>query len=100
MVHHRMIASAMTEFELVRFAASGQRQQLMAETDPGNRHAAEHRFDIICRIGNGSGSPGPLESRRPSGLISNMSFAEVEAGTTVTLQPSRVKQRRMLYLTP
>jgi hypothetical protein len=47
-----------------------------------------------------AGSPGPLLRNTPSGFIARMSSAEVVAGTTVTLQPSPAKSRRMLRLMP
>ncbi len=47
-----------------------------------------------------AGSPGPLERKIPSGDYAYMSFAEADAGTTVTRQPAAARQRRMLRLAP
>ena len=49
---------------------------------------------------SGSGSPGPLERKTPSGLRARTSSAVVEAGTTVTSQPEVTRRRRMLCLMP
>lgn len=40
-IFHRLIAAAMTEFQLVRPAAQGEAQQLMAEANAEERHAAQ-----------------------------------------------------------
>ncbi len=47
-----------------------------------------------------AGSPGPFDSRTPSGLRASTSSAEVVAGTTVARAPMEVRARRMLRFTP
>src|SRR5437879_1059000 len=43
---------------------------------------------------------GPYERKIPSGLSANAASAVVEAGTTVTSQPSSTRRRKILYLIP
>ncbi len=47
-----------------------------------------------------AGSPGPFDTKTPSGRRSRMSLAEELAGTTVSRHPESARQRRMLRLMP
>ncbi len=61
-----------------RFGACSQRRELVAQTDAEQRDARiQHIADIGDDLGCSAGSPGPLESIRPSGARA-LSSARVE----------------------
>jgi hypothetical protein len=96
----RLVGSPVAEFQFVGPPAQGQSQNLVAQTDAEDGQPAQQLFDRLDAVDTGSGSPGPLERKRPSGAMAMMADASVAAGTTTTSNPARSRQRAILYLRP
>ncbi len=96
-----MIPAVMPELQLVGLAAQRQPEDLVPQANPKDRLLALellHVLDRICRAA--PDRPARSKRRRRPGSCASTSSAEVFAGTTVTLQPSRVSMRRMFSLMP
>ena len=101
LVQHRLVGAAVAELELERLRPERQAEQLMAEADAEDRLLAEQVAGWCrSRSRRRPGSPGPLERKMPSGLWRSTSSAVAVPGTTVTWQPTCVRQRRMFHFMP
>ena len=99
-VQYRVIAAVMPELEFVGLASQSLAQDLQAQADAEDRETPTSRRIWVAGSRKGSGSPGPFETKMPSGFNAKTSSACVPHGTTVTRAPITASCRRMLRLIP
>ena len=99
-VEHRLIGAAVAELEFERLATQGQAEELMAQANAEHRFLADQLANGLDGVLTGSGSPGPLDRKMPSGLQARTSSAVAVPGITVTRQPTCTRQRRMFHFMP
>src|ERR1043166_5456894 len=102
-VFDRLVAAAVAEAQLVGRAAEGAAQGLMAEADAERGAAPPAETSRLISSTTSviePGSPGPFDRYTPSGRIASTSAAGVEAGTTLTRQPSRASSFSEFRFTP
>ena len=97
-----VIGAVVTLVHLFGFGAKGEAQHLVAEADAEDGLAAG---DELLDFGHGvfargGGVAGAIDKKMPSGFMARISEASAFAGTTVTSQPTLVRQRRILRLRP
>ena len=94
----RMVTAAVTEFQFIGGGSIGQRDDLMSETNTEDGIFPDEIAATVC--GTSAGSPGPLEIKMPSGRNLSIASAVVFQGTTVTLQPRLLRDRRIFNFIP
>ena len=93
-----MVRAAMTKRELVGLVTGRESEQLVSETDPENRHAAEQLADDGDLVLERLGVAGPFDRSTPSKRSS--SSADTSCGNTVTAAPAPASRRRIERLQP
>src|SRR4051812_337016 len=69
-VLHRLIAAAMAEFQLERFAAKGLAEDLVAQTNPKNRDIGlDQVADGFDRVAQCRWIAGAIRKKNPGGLV-------------------------------